>query len=167
MMKTFVGIDPGSKGFICVIKDTKTDFFSIEDNTWSDISDFLKRVNDEATEGIICVLEEIHAILGSSAKATFSFGETNGLLKGILIANNIPFTIVQPKKWQMEIWDNIDKVYSYKKERKVVDTKATSINAAIRLFPNIDLRKNERCRKVDDNKCDSLLMAEYARRKNL
>ena len=53
------------------------------------------------------------------------------------------------------------------KQYKAVDPKPTSINAARRLFPNIDLRKNERCKKIDDNKVDSLLMAEYARRKNL
>ena len=97
------------------------------------------------------------------------------MLKGLLIANEIPYTLVQPKTWQGEIWNNQDMIVSYKtimrqgKEcrQKVVDTKSTSINAARRLFPNIDLRKNERCKKTDDNKVDSLLMAEYARRKNL
>ena len=51
--------------------------------------------------------------------------------------------------------------------RKETDTKATSINAAQRLFPSVDFRRNEQCRKIDDNKVDALLMAEYGRRKNL
>jgi len=50
---------------------------------------------------------------------------------------------------------------------KRIDTKATSINAARRLFPEVDLRKSERSKKPDDNKVDSMLMAEYARRRNL
>ena len=120
-------------------------------------------------------MEEIHSIYGSSSKGTFSFGEINGLLKGFLIANNIPYSLVQPKKWQDEIWEFNDKVYDYKKietedgvkTRKTVNTKQTSFNAARRIFPNIDLRKSQRCRTIDDNKCDSLLICEYARRKNL
>ena len=64
-------------------------------------------------------------------------------------------------------YKTIKKSDGTEQKRKVVDTKSTSINAARRLFPNIDLRKNERCTKTDDNKVDSLLMAEYARRKNL
>lgn len=31
-------------------------------------------------DDITCVMEQIHAIFGSSAKATFSFGEINGVL---------------------------------------------------------------------------------------
>lgn len=66
-------------------------------------------------------------------------------------------------------------VVSYKtmmrkgKEIKVKDinTKATSFNASRRLFPNVDLRRSEKCKNLDDNKSDSLLIAEYARRKNL
>ena len=51
--------------------------------------------------------------------------------------------------------------------KKVVNTKQTSINAAKRLFPTIDLRKTTKCKNIDDNKCDSLLLSEYGRRKNL
>jgi hypothetical protein len=51
--------------------------------------------------------------------------------------------------------------------KKEVNTKQTSFNAAKRIFPAVDLRKTERCKNLDDNKCDSLLISEYARRKNL
>ena len=51
--------------------------------------------------------------------------------------------------------------------KKVVSTKNTSINAAKRLFPSLDLRKSTKCKNIDDNKVDALLMSEYARRKNL
>ena len=121
---------------------------------------------------IICSMELIHAVWGSSAKATFLFGEINGMLKGLLAANKIPFVLVQPKEWQKEIWINTDMVYKYSKSddgksRKSVDTKQTSYNAARRLFPDIDLRKSSRAKKFDDNKVDALLIGEYARRKNL
>ena len=50
---------------------------------------------------------------------------------------------------------------------KQVNTKETSMNAAKRLFPNIDFRRTTKCKNLDDNKVDATLMCEYARRKNL
>lgn len=175
MEKTFIGIDPGVQGFITAIFPNGTfEFYSIDENDDLDLHRVLKSIKERSWQ-VTAVLEDVHAIFGCSAKSTFNFGEIKGILKGLLIANEIPYTLVQPKQWQQEVWNNQDMIVSYKtvvragKEirQKVVDTKSTSINAARRLFPNIDLRKNERCKKTDDNKVDSLLMAEYARRKNL
>ena len=174
MSRIYLGIDPGSKGFITLYSDDAIEFHSIEDNDFYKLGDILHGIK-EKYPNVICVMEEVHAIFGSAAKATFSFGEINGLLKGLLIANKIPYHLVQPKKWQGEIWDFKDMVVSYKPvairgkvvQKKEVNTKQTSMNAAKRIFPNIDFRKNERCKKIDDNKVDSLLIAEYARRKNL
>lgn len=175
-MKAYLGIDVGGKGFITLCKpDGEYEFFSIEAHTPREIDDFLKGVKSNYQQ-LFCAMEEIHAIFGSAAKATFSFGEINGLLKGLLIANSIPFELVQPKKWQDEIWGFSDKVFETKvvktkdgsfKQQKRINTKQTSFNAAARLFPSIDLRKSQRSKNLDDNKCDSLLICEYARRKNL
>ena len=174
MGRVYMGIDPGEKGFITVMKDDGMIFFSIKDNDFYRIDGFLKEMKG-LNPNIVCVMEEVHAIFGSAAKSTFTFGEINGLLKGLLIANKIPYHLVQPKKWQSEIWDYKDMVITYKDvlikgketKRKEVNTKQTSLNAASRLFPNIDFRKTERCKKTDDNKIDSILLAEYGRRKNL
>lgn len=176
MDKTYIGIDPGLAGFITAIfPNGSFEFYSIDENDDLDLHRALKNICERSWQ-VTAVIEDVHSIFGSSAKSTFNFGEIKGVLKGLLIANEIPYTLVQPKTWQGEIWNNQDMIVSYntitksdgtKQKRKVVDTKATSINAARRLFPNLDLRKNERCKKIDDNKVDSLLMAEYARRKNL
>ncbi len=162
-MKTIIGIDPGSKGYITIRNDGLCHHLSIADM-------YMRQISDELYDTIrhfpdtIAVMEEIHAVFGSSAKATFRFGEIFGILQGLLIANHIPYHLVQPKEWQKEIWINADKVY---KEGKKIDTKATSINAARRLFPDVDLRRTPQCKNPDDNKVDSLLICEYARRKNL
>lgn len=171
MGRVYLGIDPGSKGFITLMSDEGVEFFSIEDNDFYKLGDILHDIKERYSD-VICVMEEVHAIFGSSAKGTFNFGEVNGLLKGLLIANKIPYHLIQPKIWQKEIWDNKDMVYLYKiskdgKKKKVVNTKPTSFNAAKRLFPNVDFRKTTRCKKDDDNKIDSLLICEYGRRKNL
>lgn len=175
MEKTYIGIDPGMQGFItAMFPNGSFEFYSIDENDDLDLHRVLKSIKDRSWQ-VTAVLEDVHAIFGCSAKSTFNFGEIKGILKGLLVANEIPYTLVQPKTWQGEIWNNQDMIVSYKTivragkeiKQKVVDTKSTSINAARRLFPAIDLRKNERCKKTDDNKVDSLLMAEYARRKNL
>ena len=171
--KIYVGIDPGAKGFITAVVNGNHDFLSISDNNVIEINKYLASLKSQGE--VVAIMEEVHAIFGSAAKATFSFGEIFGLLKGLLIANNIPYHLIPPKTWQKEIWTNADVVVTYKNVvvkgkttvRKEINTKATSLKAAIRMFPTIDFRKTERCKFPDDNKVDSLLIAEYGRRKNL
>ena len=181
MDKTYIGIDPGSIGFItAMFPNGEKEFYSIGENDELSLGRILGDIKKRSWE-VVAIMEDVHAIFGSSANSTFAFGEIKGLLKGLLIANEIPYSLVPPKVWQSEIWIHQDETYTTKqrtmtdkatgqktvKQFKAVDPKPTSINAARRLFPSVDLRKNERCKKVDDNKVDSLLMAEYARRKNL
>lgn len=163
MEKTYIGIDPGQKGFIAAICGNSREFISLADKSALDISDFLSRRRDNS----VAVIEDVHAIFGSSAKSTFSFGYVKGLLVGLLVAHKIPYVQVPPKDWQKEIWTTPDKVYASKDGKRRTDPKATSSNAARRLFPTEDFRRNGKCHKDDDNKIDALLISEYARRKNL
>lgn len=172
--KCYIGIDPGSRGFISVQYDGEFSFYSIEDNDLYQLSEIMANIRN-AYSNLVCVIEDVHAIGNSAASSTFTFGFNKGYLVGLLAANKIPYILIQPKTWQKEMWQNSDMVVNYKKVvlkgketiRKEVDTKNTSINAAKRLFPHIDFRKSERCKKLDDNKVDATLMSEYARRKNL
>lgn len=166
--KTYIGIDPGAKGYIAVMySDGTREYYSIADNDYHDIATFLKNIKTIHGENCVCCMEEIHAVFGSSAKATFSFGEIYGMLQGFLIALKIPYHLVPPKTWQKEIWINQDKVSKTKDGKSKVDNKATSINAARRLFPTEDFRRTSKCKNVDDNKCDALLICEYGRRRGL
>lgn len=171
--KDYIGIDPGKRGFISVLSGTGVEFFSLSDHSDIEVSEYLGRYSGQCCHAVI---EDVHAVYGSSAGATFEFGRVKGFLLGLLVAHRIPYTLVQPKEWQGGIWTSADKVVGRKSVvsgdvvsvlRKVTDTKATSYNAALRIFPSVDFRKSGRCRKVDDNKVDALLMAEYARRRNL
>ena len=167
MGKTIIAIDPGEKGFVTVYQDGQYTFHAIADHDREELARIINSYFDPF-EPVVAVMEEVHAVFGSSAKSTFNFGEVFGFLKGILIASGIPYHLVQPKSWQSEIWINEDKVWRYKVDgKKMVDTKNTSIAAARRLFPSVDLRRTPKCKGPDDNKVDSLLICEYARRKNL
>ena len=166
MTKLYIGIAVGGKGFITTQKDGQFSHYSIEDNDYYQLSEIMAEIRKE--KEIVCVIEDVHSIFGSSAKSTFNFGFCKGYLIGLLAANRIPYHLIPPKEWQKEIWSNADKVVKYSSDgKKSTDTKNTSINACKRIFPHLDLRKNERCRNIDDNKVDSILMSEYARRKNL
>ena len=76
------------------------------------------------------------------------------------------FAEVQPMTWQKEIHASADRVYSAAK----LDTKATSIRCAIRLFPLVSFvkpwsGKGVQPTKIQDGMCDATLIAEYIRRK--
>ena len=162
-----MGIDVGGKGFITTQKDGTFSHYSIKDNDFYQLSEIMADIRQNNAE-VVCVIEDVHSIFGASAKATFNFGLNKGYLLGLLAANKIPYHLVQPKEWQKEIWSNADKVTRYRTDGgKTTDTKNTSINACKRIFPSLDLRKTPRCKNIDDNKVDSILMSEYARRKNL
>lgn len=171
--KVHVGIDPGVTGFITVFyQDGKIDSFpmpkigkEVDLHALNQI--FVNFINNFVLGEIHCVIEDVHAIFGSSAGSNFTFGSINGSLKAFLVAHNIPHTFVQPKKWQKEMWEGVKlqtKPSSTGKTMKI-DTKSMSEIAAKRLFPNIDLRKSTRASNSDDNKVDSILLAEYSRRK--
>ena len=113
MNKVYLGIDVGSKGFITLNVDGEFTFHSIADLDFYQISDILRNIRNNYKD-VVCTIEEVHAIHNSSAKATFAFGEINGILKGLLIANKIPYHLVQPKVWQSVIWENKDIVVKYK-----------------------------------------------------
>ncbi len=174
MSKVYIGVDPGSDGYVAVIMENGVyDFLPIDGTPVQEVSAFLARW---ASSNCVAVLEDVHAVFNSSAKGTFNFGFSKGMLFALLVAHRIPYVLVAPKDWQNEVWINADKEYTTQRQTtkdggekiiKKVDTKATSLNAARRLFPLVDFRKSERAKKPHDGKVDALLMAEYARRKNL
>lgn len=168
MSKIYIGIDPGAKGFVSIhFPDGSWEFISISDNDLYEITDKLDIFVGNAEIPVVAVMEDVSAIYGSSAKGTFNFGFNKGYLIGILCAMKIPYVLVKPTVWQKEIWIRQDEVYIYKDGKKKHDTKNTSINACKRLFPYLDLKRTPSCKLIDDNKVDSILMSEYARRKNL
>lgn len=160
-----IGIDPGKNGYICFMYENNIKYSGIPlINKEVD----LQKLNNEfllwdtVDYDVHCVIEDVHALYGSSAKSTFNFGWIAGVLEALLVANEIPYTKVQPKDWQKEMWQGIPKIT--KQGKNSTDTKAMSLLAAKRLFPNEDLRATERCTKPHDGLVDSLLLAEYCRR---
>lgn len=164
-----IGIDPGKDGFITVMIGEEFIFSPIPlIGKFLDIHELTRILSEfSSLPDVHCIFEDVHAKYGSSAKATFSFGFVCGATEACIIASGIPFTKVQPKKWQEEMWQGIpiQKKQSSTGKTMVNDTKLMSLMACKRLFPNLDLTANSRCRVPHDGKVDSILLAEYGKRK--
>lgn len=147
----YIGIDPGKNGGIAVIQDTGygESYYHYYTYPYSDdnLLYVMKNFGDLNSK---CVLEKVNAMPGQGVVSMFNFGQNYGFIQGVLKAYNIPFELVPPQKW--------------KKEFSVTSDKNTSIEVAKRLFPQVNLKATERCRKDHDGLAEALLIAEYGRR---
>lgn len=180
-IKVWIGIDPGKSGGIVLIDErnliSKWVMPKIGDDI--DIHQLHKTLSSFQDYNVTIILEEVHSIYGTSAGSNFTFGFVCGAIEAIVISQHYKLIKVQPKIWQKEIWQTSEVEYKAPKKakpgaedkkpsnRKVVDTKLTSLKACKRLFPYVDLRGSERSKVPHDGITDALLIAEYGRRKNL
>lgn len=171
MKKLFAGIDPGADGAIVILnEDSEIVFKCVVPKIGNDYDK--RKVIDILYEYPIthAILEDVHAFQLSGATSAFSFGRSKMLWEMALLATDTVHTLVQPKKWQ-QIWEGVPIQYkpTTKKNKKgemvyKVDTKATSLLTAQRLFPKVDLRATERARTPHDGIVDAALMALYCLR---
>lgn len=145
----YIGIDPGKNGGIAFISDVVNVPIQVLKYSDEDLIDSLSTVT--LKDNCRCVLEKVNAMPGQGVVSMFNFGQNFGFIQGVLKAYEIPFELVPPQKW--------------KKEFSVTSDKNTSIEVAKRLFPNVNLKATNRCKKDHDGMAEALLMAEYARRK--
>jgi hypothetical protein len=165
MSKIFVGIDIGKNGGIAVLKNNTIELSKIplinKEIDIKALSDFLKETGKEPSHFIF---EKLGVIFGTSKSTAFSMGYQLGIIEGICISQNLSYTKVRAVDWQKEIFQGISEI---KKTNGKRDTKGMALIAGSRLFPDISFKKSQRSSKPDDGLIDALLMAEYARRKNL
>ena len=111
--KYYIGLDPGSKGALTVLHGESIESVAFDDY---DISDICYKLRDLVNyNSVYAVVEDVHAVFGSSAKGTFEFGYNKGWIVGMLTALNIPYSMIPPKKWQSGVWERCDKVMEGKK----------------------------------------------------
>lgn len=172
-MKTYIGIDIGKKGAICVIRP---DGIKIEpmpmikdELDYSKLYEMLmhEQLFDISTTGVNVhlVFEKLGVIFGSSKATAFSMGHQSGAVEMMAIALGIPYTKIPAKQWQKDMFQGVDVIKKTGKTSN--DTKAMALIAAKRIFPNQKLTFGDRATKPHDGLVDALLMAEYAKRKNL
>lgn len=174
-MNYYLGIDPGVHGAFTVIDDknkVKDQFVVPLIDGKIDLQELrnLLALTEIAYPGLESVLEEPGVLFGVSKSSMATMFRALGNKEGILTGLGLSHILASPKTWQKLIWIDTDIVKKKSKTGKklVNDTKATSFNAAKRLFPNHDnwyYGNNEdnkgRRTKVNDGLVDSLLIAKY------
>lgn len=140
----YIGIDVGKDGGFSIIYEN-----GIVCEVWDDDL-FLEATSDEKLNCIACV-EQVGAMPQQGVKSMFNFGKSAGFIEGVLRARTIPYQLVRPQEWKKEFGLNSDK--------------QKSIEVCRKLFPNVDLKATAASKKFHDGKAESLLIAEYARRK--
>ncbi len=168
-MKIRGGVDPGKKGVVSWFQGDELKSMQIPTigNEFDELTAVkLIRLLKQKSDDIHFNLEAVNCDPKWGAKQNFSFGEASMLFKAIFASLDIPYTRVHPKTWQKEMWQGVPlkKKLSQSKKTMVTDTKVMSEIAAKRLFPLVDFRRTTRCKNLDDNKIDSILIAEYCRR---
>jgi|SRR5690554_4901796 len=164
----YLGIDPGKEGFFVVIDERGKLVEAIgipqigKEYDKKGILDFFGKYKFQHI-----VLENPGILQGTSKSSVASLQKCVSLIEGLLFSTGVPHTLAKPKEWQSVMWKNVTKQYKANSERKQVDTKATSLLAALNLFPvvNFKITKNGNSSKnYNDNLVDAILLAEYGRR---
>ena len=152
-----IGIDPGIKGAICILKDgVVINVFDMpvmpvgkknksQVNGSQVYNEILKVIENEGKQDVKVVIEQVSAMPGQGVTSMFNFGQSYGVLKGIFSAMQIPMDFVSPVKW--------------KKYFNLINTqKDSSRTKAIEFFPYISAKLST---KKDANKADAILIASF------
>jgi len=168
-MRYAIGIDIGKSGAI-VIQDLRTKeiekFIMPVVGKQLDIHKLHEMLNVFKGEDCMVAFEDLRAIYGSSAGATFTFGFVAGVTEALVISLGLPYRKVNAKVWQKQAFAGIPEIRkpsTTNKNGKLVigriDTKPMALIASKRLFPKVDCRPTERCKNAHDGIVDALLIS--------
>ena len=148
----WIGVDPGAKGGYAVISKSETGQ-AVFAYPWDDTFFAMEMANlmQFKEHGIVAAVEKVGARPGQGTVSMFNFGKSAGYIEGVLSALGIPYQLVPPAKWKKEF-------------SLIGKDKKASIATCHKLFPDLDLKRTERCRTDSDGKAEATLLAEYARR---
>ena len=149
----YIGIDPGKSGAYAIIAESETGK-AVFAYPWDDMFFAMEMASimQRKAEGIVAAVERVGAMKGQGVTGMFNFGKSAGYIEGVLTALGIPYQLIPPATWKRE--------YSL-----IGKDKRASIAVCKHLFPDVDLKRTDKCKTDSDGKAESLLLAEYARRK--
>lgn len=151
-VKHYLGVDPGKNGGVCVIRSDGTPL------EWIRMPEGKVRIIDsllnikEKYLNVIMVVELAQAMPRQGVTSCFHYGQHFATFEDAAILMRIPYHEVRPNVW--------------KKVMGLTSNKLDSISASRRLFPLVDLIPPG-CRTEHDGISEALLIAEWARRKDI
>lgn len=171
MKKRFhIGIDIGKSGSICIMergKDIQTYPMPMIGTELDYLSLYNLLSEYEGGLGMI-VFEKLGVIFKTTKTTAFSMGHQAGAIEMLCVALAIPFTKVHAKEWQKEMFTGVAdlrKSSTLTKSGDTRDTKGMALLAIKRLHPKLKLTFGKKATKPHDGLIDSVLMADYSRRK--
>lgn len=93
----YCGIDPGKSGAIAMTDGTNLEWI-LNRETEHDLWDWF-----ESWDPVCAIIEHVHSMPGQGVKSMFTFGQSYGFLRGLLVANHVRFNTVTPAKWQSHL----------------------------------------------------------------
>jgi len=138
--RAYLGIDPGRAGGIALVWDDAQLYEAwkipeSERDLW-DLFTYTKEFT------LFAMIERVHSSPQMGVRSAFTFGQSYGMLRGMLIALELPFSEVSPIKWQN------------RQKCRTGGNKNISKSRAQQLFPSL---------KITHAIADSLLIADYCR----
>ena len=134
-MKSFIGIDPGVNGALCVMwTDGTVDAYKCPQSAMKMADLFRTTINHCTVENYepVVGIERVWTMPRDGRKGAFTFGMNYGMWHGIMNSFNINPIIIMPKEWQSMLKrykipkDYLDKKRKFKLiAQKYVDFKVT------------------------------------------
>ncbi len=149
-MNIYIGIDPGAKGAIAIVKPSGV---MVQDFTnWPDALALLEAEGPEHTFATyLCILEKVGAFPGQGVTSMFSFGESFGRWQMLLECLGIPYVLVSPARWQKAVLGT---------KPPKGEAKTRVWEAMRRRFPEVELSGPRGAKLV--GRSDALALAVYA-----
>ena len=135
-----MGIDVGVSGGVAFISEDGNEQFACKIKVGED--KLIEYVNRFRKSVVATRLELVHSSPQMGVKSAFTFGQSNGFLRGMLVSLGLPFETVRPIVWM----DYLD--------CRTGGDKNITKRKAQELFPKL---------KVTHAVADALLIAEYCR----
>lgn len=153
-MTIYCGIDPGKNGGIAVIQDQliftyATPTLKVKNKQQYDIDGMKQLLSDVD----FITIEKQQAMPGQGVTSMFSIGYGYGLWLGLAKSLDVPILEVRPQQWK--------KKYSLDKDKNACILKAKM------LYPEVNLKRSERCKKDHDGIAEALLLADYGKKWDL
>ena len=150
MPKGYIGVDPGAKGYLCLLvpEDRKIDWCNLATATPASIYNWILEMNKQY-KIVTIMIEDVHSLFGMSAKSNFSFGYNLGLITSLCQATEIGVDKVAPKVWQ--------KTIGVKPKSKTIKKDVAQI--CEQLYPTANIRGSRG--GLLDGKSDSLMIAHH------
>lgn len=157
MSQYVIGIDPGAKGGVGVVKISQGhEISALYGRTFPSLDQMPSFINmldcnflSDTAPAIYCFIEKVHAMPKQGVSSMFSFGRSFGFWEGCMATKAIRINYVEPKTWQKLTAPMAGST-----------TKEKSIRFAEVAFPNINLVQKG-CRKPSDGVADALCIAYY------